>query len=256
MKVGKWWVSRGVLASGNDPTVELGGAAEQFGDEYAPMLFMSGDGHRTPGFLWATRGCWEHFFDDAINANKVCCYVETFSDRVTADMVPASFQAVYGNHKVFGWELGVFRNVQRVIDWILEWIPKMHEDVKPDLNDIQYVTREMYIIYNSGYLRAEGVRAMKWRDVVRADNGFRSDELLQLFLKWVKDYQRATIRLRVDPAVHRAVGGIIQRQIDQFSDHFHFISCGDAHVNDVHNPLYKFITPPPGIFGVADPEKD
>jgi hypothetical protein len=256
MKVGDWWVSRGVLTSGDDPSGELAGAAEQFGDDYTPMVFMTGDGHRTPAFQWATRGCFTGFFDEAIDDNKVCCYVETFSDSVKADQVPVSFQRVHGNHKVFGWEPAVFRNIQGIIEWIVEWIPKIHDDQTPDVQEIHYISREMYLVHNNGYLRLQGDRAMQYRDIVRARKGFPSDQvLLKQFLQFIKDYQRAAIALRVDPAVHRVVGRTIQQRIDQYPDHVHLITCGDAHVKDLANPLYNFITPPPGVFGVADESK-
>jgi hypothetical protein len=62
MKVQNWWVKKGILTSSTGPGPELSLASEQFPDEYDPMVFMTGDGHRHPPFEWSNRGARKGFF--------------------------------------------------------------------------------------------------------------------------------------------------------------------------------------------------
>ncbi len=71
------------------------------------------------------------------------------------------------------------------------------------------------------------------------------------YLIFLKDYQKAAIRLRC--IANNDIGFNIQKKIDEFPDHMHFVSCGDAHI--INNPLYQYVRPPIGTFGIADEKK-
>jgi hypothetical protein len=249
MKVGKWWVSPGVLTSGTDPGVELAAAADQFGDEYTPMLFMTGDGHAHPSFGWTMRGHWPAFFREVVAINKVCCHVEQFANTVTAAAVPAVLADVYRNGKVFGWEPEVFKTIQRVLEAVNEMLADVLTGIAPNRGDINYLTKDMWAVHGQGQLRAEGVQAMQYWDIARAQN---SDPVplsaLPNFGTFLRNYQRAAMQLRT--GIHPVIARHLQGLIDRYPDHMHLISCGDAHL--IYNALHGYLTPPPGTFGVAD----
>ena len=71
---------------------------------------------------------------------------------------------------------------------------------------------------------------------------------LRGFFDFLKHYQEAAMELRT--GIHPVIGAGIQRKIEKYDDHVHLISVGDAHVKV--NPLYRYIQPPVGTFGVAD----
>jgi hypothetical protein len=64
----------------------------------------------------------------------------------------------------------------------------------------------------------------------------------------LRQYYRDAMSLRTD--INNMIGANIQAKIDDYPDHLHLITCGDAHITV--NPLYAFITPPAGCFGVVD----
>jgi hypothetical protein len=46
------------------------------------------------------------------------------------------------------------------------------------------------------------------------------------------------------------MGANIQENINKLSGDIHLITCGNVHIID--NPLYNYIEPPIGTFGVVD----
>lgn len=253
MKYNNWWVQQGLLTTVLDPTGELSDVTDRFfPDEYVPMVFMTGDGHRHPPFRWTERGIWPGIFGEVVHDNKLCCHVETYADAVRVDSVPAGLAPVFHNGKVFGWEPEVFK----VIEKILEAIPSVmfgFRDKEPQaLSDVHYLTKEMWVVHGHGYLRAEGLRAMQFWDRVRRTRGdMVGADSLPGFAAFLNDYSRSAMALRT--GANDVMGAIIQRKIDQYPDHMHLITCGDAHITE--NPLYRYIRPPVGCFGIADRNK-
>jgi hypothetical protein len=255
MKVQNWWVSPGLLISDSDPTKELSTAAKQFPSEYTPMVYMTGDGHRTPPFKWATTDTWADFFTQFIGMNKICCHVETFSDEVKASSVPKLFEPVFHNHKVFGFEPNVFKTIMDIIHFIWEIRPKISIGEAQSLSVIRSVITQMSAVHDMGYLRNEGENAMKQWDQIRGLGKKGWDPVpakaLSYFSLFLSEYNDAAMNLRT--VVNDEMGAKIQRIIKQFPDHIHMITCGDAHI--YMNPLYQYIQPPLGCFGIADKQK-
>jgi hypothetical protein len=249
MRDGHWWIKPGLLTSGEDPTGEMVTASGQFADDYVPMVFMTGDAHRTPPFQWTTRGAWNHFFDDVIQANKICCHVELYADQVTVNAVPANLSAVFHNGKVFGWEPEVYKIIQGILESIIEILPQVHLGVAQSKATIRSLTSEMWRVHGHGYLQPEGVNAMNFWDLARTSP---VDPVpvasLPGFLAFLSGHNNTAMGLRT--GIHNVVGATIQKKINQYPDHMHLITCGDAHI--LHNPLYRFIEPPVGTFGIAD----
>jgi hypothetical protein len=259
MKRQNWWDKKGLLTSGRDPTPELALAAAQFPDEYAPMVFMTGDGHGHPPFQWAEQANWSRMFEPCIAANLICCHVETYSDAVTVESVPKMFSDVFHNQKVFGWEPDVFRIIQSISETLNAL--RAHIQLKKSetvggignvelhASDIRSLSSMMWRVHDHGYLKAEGKVAMAYWDAAR-DIGKRMIRLNELpgYADFLTDYSRAGMQLRV--VANDAIGANIQRKIQKFPDHMHLITCGNAHI--LHNPLYLYIQPPLGTFGIVD----
>ena len=161
MKVQNWWVKPGLLMSGIDPSKEMSIAAKQFPDEYTPMVYITGDGHRTPPFKWATDDTWADFFKQFVGMNKICCHVETFSDEVKATSVPKLFEPVFHNRKVFGFEPNVFKTIKEIILFNMDMRSNISFDLPQPLSEIRSVVRQMSAVHDMGYLRDEGKEAMR-----------------------------------------------------------------------------------------------
>lgn len=248
-----WWVKKGLLASGLDPAPELSAAAEQFPDEYEPMVFMTGDGHRHPPFEWVNRGVWQGFFDKVVAANKMCCHVECFSDEVTAQAVPKSLEGVFLNNKVFGWEPDFYKIIMRTIKTAMALqLQVMQEEDLPMVN-IQSLANDLTQIDAIGYLKSECVMANAF--VVKAQRtvklGVVKPENMLGYEPFLKEYKNTAMALRT--GINNVIGANIQRVIKMYPDHMHLITCGDAHI--ITDPLQQYIQPPIGTFGIADASK-
>jgi hypothetical protein len=257
MKVGEWWVEKGVLTTSVDPTRDLEYAGEQFPDEYVPTVFMTGDGHREPPFAWTARHPWDDFFRNLVKENLICCHVEKFADAVTQDCVPVAFAPVYRNGKVFGWEPDVFKRIRDIIQRIWTLRSQLQMNGSLSKSDIAGITGRMVVVGREGYLDGEAAIAEHLGQRARTS---QSDpvpsrevpELDDLF----KIYNQNAMALRTK--VHNVVGKTIQRRMDAYPGHFHLITCGDAHMINttdgglVYPPLYTFVNPPTGTFGIAD----
>ncbi len=228
MKHGEWWVSPGLLTTGNDPAPELQNAERQFPDEYVPMVFMTGDGHAIPGFQWTGRGVWRGFFDELVEDNKICCHVETFADTVTAQRVPVWFRTVYDNQKVFGWEPGFYKSIGEVLKTIQDVLGELAMEHAIPLNDIRYISRNAMLARDLGQLRARGLEARQQFEKLSSLNVDPIPaKALPQFLQFIRDYRDDAMNLRTN--IHHIVGPTIQQRIDEFPDHMHLITCGNAH---------------------------
>jgi hypothetical protein len=209
----KWWVKKNLLFSGLDPGDELGRVADHLGDDYTPMLFMTGDGHREPPFGWTTKGVWPEFFRELARMNNICCHVEKYSNAVTQDDVPISLRSVYNNGKVFGWE------------------PDFYKELLP----LSTEASELEVFYLKGTeLKVDPVPMSKLGDYGKYLGKFAGTRAMELRTE-----------------IHDVVGATIQKNIDRYSDHLHLITCGDAHLT-CKDPLYLHVKPPLGTFGVVD----
>lgn len=252
MRYGKWWVEQHLLTSGQDATQTLGRVADMFGDEYIPMLFMTGDGHREPPFQWTTRGLWGRFFTEVVQMNKVCCHVELFSDGVTINSVPNNLAQVYRNGKVFGWEPDIYRVILSILDDVLTMVGDDQFSFARNKAGIKDILGRMNEVGNAGLLAQHAVMGASlyanFQLGTANDDDALLDQTITAFKAFLMQYQRDAMRLRT--GINDLIGANIQAKIDQYPDHIHLITCGDAHITT--NPLYNFIAPPPGFFGVAD----
>ena len=246
----KWWIKKNLLWSGLDPGDELGGVADRIGDEYTPMLFMTGDGHAEPPFKWTAKGVWPDFFREMARLNNICCHVEKFSDAVTKDDIPITLVSVFHNRKVFGWEPDFYRSLHQVMEICLK---TMSADTV-ELGIMGKIANTLNRVADIVPLKAEAAIATEFYlkgmslkvDPVPMAKLPKYDEFLGKFA--------GTRAMALRTEIHAIVGDIIQRNIDRYPDHLHLITCGNAHIL-CHDPLYDHINPPVGTFGVVDENK-
>jgi hypothetical protein len=246
-------VKQGLLTSVVDPTVEIATAADLFGDEYTPMIYMTGDAHRTPPFQWTTRPQWAGLFTQAVDSNVVCCHVETFEDEVRRTVLPDILRRVHQNGKVFATEPEVFRTLLQIMRAIMEVLPELAFNQPQSQATIRYLANAMWRVRDMGYMRGEADAMMAIWDQVRSRTGVPKPDPVPVaatptLLNLLRNYNQDAMQLRT--GIHPVIGAMIQRRIVQYPDHIHLITCGDAHIID--NPLYNYIQPPAGTFGIAD----
>jgi hypothetical protein len=216
------------------------------------MLFMTGDGHRNPPFVWTSRGLWGRFFRDVVQMNKVCCHVELFANQVTRDAVPDNLVQVFDNGKVFGWEPEIYQKIHT----ILENSPALFLDDRLNYAQhrpqIQAMVSNVSEVGDAGLLVDHSFTAVHIYSNLQVGTIEGRDDLVASNISALKillrQYYRDAMSLRTD--INNMIGANIQAKIDDYPDHLHLITCGDAHITV--NPLYAFITPPAGCFGVVD----
>ncbi len=246
-------MKQGLLTSVADPTEEIAGAADQFGDEYTPMVYMTGDAHRTPPFQWTTRPQWAGLFAEAVDSNLVCCHVEMFEDDATRAVLPDILMRVHKNGKVFATEPEVFRTLQQIMEAIPDVLMGLSSNERQSQATIRFFANAMWRVRDMGYMRDEAAAMMAIWDQVRSRTGMPRPDPVPVnatptLQNLLRDYNRTAMRLRT--GIHPVIGAMIQRRIVQYPDHIHLITCGDAHI--INNPLYNYIQPPLGTFGIAD----
>lgn len=254
MKVGDWWVHPGVLSSGTDPAAAL--ATAGFPAASVPMVYMMGDGHASPWFQWADRGVWTARFAPLVAANKVCVHVETFQNKVDPVRLPASLRQVFVNRKMFGWEPELYAIISGILERIMEVGYAVEREQRISRSDLRFLTWQMYLVHDNGYLRPLGDRAMRyWEATMPTRTRPAAPDpvpltILPNFSHFLGEYLNAAgDNLRTE--IHPLIAAMIQPKIEEFPDHAHLIACGEAHVTI--NPLYGFIRPAAGTFGIADP---
>jgi hypothetical protein len=273
-KFGKsWWIEKGLLMN-PARAEELAEAADHFPDDYTPMIFLTGDAHRDPPFRWAATGVWADFFRPLIEADKVVCHVEQYPQDVNAHSVPALFASVFERGKVFGWEHAVFPILESAMGLYMQNLELFPNRIPPSLVD--RILGDMSKVAKMGYLTNENAQLVKFAGslVVKESTlgkvrnllaslaspasstsssspQFLAPEAGRQLKELCVAYTRSAMTLRT--GIHRDIAPAIQRLIHTYSDHIHLITCGDAHL--VVNPLYQYIEPPIGYFGVVDPGK-
>jgi hypothetical protein len=248
LRIGKWWrATTGLLTQEADPDGELAEAGESFPDEYLPMLFMTGDGHRNPPFAWAVRDLWWGVFGDIVEMDKLCCHVELFGDQVTQNSVPARLRPVYNRGKVFGWEPDFYRLVLKVMERALQMFANQDQGWTP--KDVIWITSNIRAIGTLGYLRHRVQAAVTpHATALKTSKQRLTEKDLPGFARYLLAYQNDAMGLRT--AINNVIGANIQRIVDRYPDHMHLITCGDAHITT--NPLYGYVNPPVGTYGIAD----
>ncbi|WP_146041284.1 hypothetical protein [Pseudomonas sp. MPR-ANC1] len=262
---GNWWIDKGVLMS-DQRAEELAAAAEQFPDEYDPMIFLTGDAHREPPFRWAARGVWANFFQPLIAANKIVCHVEQYPRAVSLQSVPPLFAPVFTNGKVFGWEHEVFPIIENLMKNYMNNANCFPSAVSVGL--IKGVLGDSARVAEMGFLKAEYQAIVDFaKPFVGEKSAFEKFQAFVSSSSTVKPipstdgakfkelystYYRAGMELRT--GIHQHIAPRIQHLINTYSDHMHLITCGDAHL--LVNPLYLYLQPPTGCFGIVDPDQD
>ncbi|MBV4459278.1 hypothetical protein KVG96_15090 [Pseudomonas sp. COR58] len=257
-----WWIDEGVLMS-DERATDLEAAAKHFPDDYDPMIFLTGDAHREPPFQWAAQGVWANFFEPLIEDNKIVCHVEQYPRAVTRDSVPPLFGPVFDHGKVFGWEHAVFP--------ILENLMKNYYNNAHAFPNTISVGFLRGMLVDSGNVAKMGFLLAEHQDIVTfakpyvvaktglagvfsslpADKSLIPPKDGLKFKDLYSAYVRAGMELRT--GIHPHIAPAIQRLIDTYRDHIHLITCGDAHL--LVNPLYQYLNPPVGCFGIVDPDQ-
>ncbi|WP_085707454.1 hypothetical protein [Pseudomonas sp. B35(2017)] len=257
-----WWIDEGVLMS-DERATDLEAAAGHFPDEYDPMIFLTGDAHREPPFQWAAQGVWANFFAPLIEDNKIVCHVEQYPRAVTRDSVPPLFGPVFDHGKVFGWEHAVFP--------ILENLMKNYYNRAQDfpanitVGFVRGALGDSAKVAQMGFLKTEHQAFVDFaKPYVEEKTGLKAifsstpSSTTRLsatdgakFKELYSAYVRAGMELRT--GIHPYIAPAIQRLIDTYRDHIHLITCGDAHL--LVNPLYQYLHPPEGCFGIVDPDQ-
>ena len=253
MRVGNWWVQAGLLITQVFPKEEMDELTDEFPSRDTPGVFMTGDGHRTPPFAWTRLGEWAKFFEAFVSKKLLCCHVELYADQVEATSVPAHLEPVFRNGKVFGWEPEIYKTIQPIIETNLTMIAAASENENLNLARIIELTTKMITVSDAGYLKDIGGPASSYR--ILADKLRREASTQEVpsnkfsgIAKFLQDYNNAAMELRT--GINNEIGKNIQLKLDRYHDHLHLITCGNAHIK--YNPLYKFVEPPAGTFGIAD----
>ncbi|MFJ4195415.1 hypothetical protein [Pseudomonas sp. NPDC089534] len=257
-----WWIDEGVLMS-DERAQDIAAAAGHFPEDYAPTVFLSGDAHRKPPFQWAAQGVWADFFGPLIEDNKIVCHVEQYPRAVTRESVPPLFGPVFDRGKVFGWEHAVFPYIENLMRNYYKKVQDFPHAVS--VGYIRAVLVDTSSVAQMGFLRAEhqaivdfakpyvekktGVQALFSSSpaptkLIAPKDGLKFKELYFAYVE-------AGMELRT--GIHPLIAPAIQRLIDTYRDHMHLITCGGAHL--LFNPLYQYLQPPVGSFGIVDPDQ-
>lgn len=252
MKVRNWWIlETGFLASESDPSPILGKIADlNFPDEYSPSIFLTGDGHRSPPFQWVTKNDWPGFFRELVENDALCVHVEQYPEDVSIHSVPEVLQPLVAKGRVFGWEPDFYKIIQRVMETCL----MMRPEDRVNIRDVQKLASDIGTISRIGYLmdRAQPAQVFKLKaaQLVDGDDKVLMSKLLG-YPEFLLQTFNAAMALRV--AINPQIGANVQREVDRYPACIHLVTCGDAHL--LKNPLYLYIEPPIGTFGLVDKAK-
>lgn len=228
------------------------------GDAQIPRFFMTGDGHRSPPFAWTMRcDTLKVHFLTLMTHELLCAHVEEYPKDVSLASVPVLLQLLYGQQRIFGWELPIYRDLQPIMEKCLELVgsslvpAEVIDDVVALDKEIVRMHALLWQIGNPNTLRDAMAQSLIFRQYYREVCKGKAPRNLGMeahYRQFLLGYNNAAMDLRT--GVNRFIGNNIQRIINQYPDCTHIITCGDAHIT--HDPLYQYVHLPPGKLGVVD----
>eukprot|EP01084_Bolivina_argentea_P087932 158753_1 len=279
---GRWDILQpGTLKQLKDHTVETIKVGGHF-----PQFFLSGDGHRHPPFKWVT-SCprLKLHFQELMGKDQLCAHVEMHQDQVTERAIPGILIPLIHQHKIFGWELDIYRDLGSAMEHAMEIlgqfaanfqerefsIKKMNKQALEvaiyNFKDLVYsiVVLDKDILRVDGFLshkisNPEKLRKMskdswEFRDYFGklkfTDLGIegRNKNIENAYVKFLKYFYRTAMELRTDVGVQKLIGANIQKSIDKHANNTHIITVGNAHIEI--NPVQHYINIG-NAFGVID----
>ncbi len=210
--------------------------------------YLSGDGHRTPPFAWAVRPAVRAHFLQLMATGDLCLHVEQHQEDVTSESIPALFDPVFVQQKVFGWELSMFKHLQPVMELVMEIMGALPQ---PVLSDVVALHREMvrmdslaWKVGNPPWIHAALANSdtylAYWKARLHANPGARiaaNGATEHAYLVFLNQYQNACMALRCDANNFIAIN--IMNAMARFPLATHLITVGNAHL--VTNPVQQYI---------------
>jgi len=210
--------------------------------------YLSGDGHRTPPFAWAVRPAVRAHFLNLMATGNLCLHVEQHQEDVTDQSIPAQFDPVFVQHKVFGWELSMFKHLLPVMTLIMDVMGQLPD---PALSDVVALHRDMVRmdalawsvgnppwIHNA--LAQSDVFLAYWKLRLHENHAQRipPNAATELnYMTFLNQYNNACMALRCDANNFIAVN--IMNAMARFPNDTHLITVGNAHL--VTNPVQQYI---------------
>lgn len=229
------------------------------GDPF-PRFFMSGDGHREPPFQW-TGACenLKGLFVTLASQKALCVHTEQFPENVGPKSVPLWLGDLFGQGRIFGWELSIYKHLLPVIHQCQELMWGDSLDPAKVTDDVVWLDREILrinsLLWQIGKPAGLGMalhHSYQFRRYFQdvSLRGQKRDPTTETnYRGFVRDYRNAALDLRT--TVNPYIGKNIQSVINQYPDCTHLITCGNAHITD--SPLFQYVTTTPGSAnGVVD----
>ncbi len=229
------------------------------GDAPIPRFFLTGDGHGNPPFQWVNAcPAMTLYFQNLMFNNRLCAHVEQHQEDVTINSVPNQLQLLYGQNRIFGWELDIYRDLQPLMEMCLAIAAAPNLNPGIIANDVVELHREivrvdalLWQIGNPAGLRNLVGQSFQFRGYFQgvASNGNPRNLATEgQYAAFVMNYFNIAMGLRT--TVNNYIGQNIQNVINAHPNDTHIITCGDAHI--FHNPLQNYINLPHGANGVVD----
>lgn len=210
--------------------------------------YISGDGHRSPPFAWAVRPAVRLHFLGLMAAGNLCLHVEQHQEDVTDQSIPPTFNPVFVQGQVFGWELAMFKDLLPVMNLIMEIMGNLPS---PALADVVTLHREMirmdglaWKVGNPPWIHAalaqSDVYLAYWRKWLGPNPGQRgpANGVTELaYMTFLNQYNNSCMALRCDANNFIAVN--IMNAMAAFPAATHLITVGNSHL--VTNPVQQYI---------------
>lgn len=211
-------------------------------------FYLSGDGHRTPPFAWATRPAVQPHFLQLMAAGNLCLHVEQHQEDVTDHSIPEVFNPVFVQQKVFGWELSMFKDLLPAMTLIMEIMGNLPN---PYLSDVVALHRDMvrmdslaWKVSNPPWIHAalaqSDIYLAYWKQRLETDPRKRIAAIgatEDAYMAFINQYNNSCMALRCDANNFIAVN--IMNAMAQFPNATHLITVGNAHL--VTNPVQQYI---------------
>lgn len=225
-----------------------------------PRFFITGDGHRNPPFRWvAACPSLKLHIQNLMLQDLLCVHVEQNPEDVTEKSVPDFFLPLANPRRIFGWELSIYKDLMPVMTQCMDLaasslVPSaVVADVVRLDKDIVRLKGLLWQIGNPVVLQNVPGQSLTFRQYyegVAHKGQARVPATEQQYGQFVLNLYNALMGLRTD--VNPYIGLNIQKIINQYPNHTHLITCGDAHITQ--NNLSQYVTTTPmGAAGVVDP---
>jgi len=224
-----------------------------------PRFFMTGDGHRSPPFLWtAVCSDLKLHFQNLMLSGMLCVHVEQHPEDVGEASVPGFLMLLANAGRIFGWELAIYKDLLPIMTQCMDLagsslVPsQVVDDVVRLDKAIIRMNALLWQIGNPLALQGAPARSLAFRQYyegVAHKGQARIPATEMQFGQFLLGYHNTAMGLRTD--VNPYIGLNIQKIVNQYPNCTHLIACGDAHITQ--NNLSQYVTTtPPGAAGVVD----